>query len=148
MTAAVVLSVVDISALLGIVWVFKWVLGRWYSAHTADREDMRQFTGRAIEAMDRIAAGCASCHADMTSEIKARVGASEERVLDAVRTMATENNAATGRVILALGRKDGHVVEAIESLLISLREDLRGMRAAVTPPVGGVGSQVRDGAAP
>lgn len=59
--------------------------------------------------------------------------------------MNAESNAATGGIILALKIKENKTVEAIEKLLVALREDLVTSRAQ--PPSGAVGSQVRDGGA-
>jgi hypothetical protein len=148
MTAAIILSVVDVLALFGIGWFFKWIVEKWYAALRGDREDMKRFTDRAIEAMNRVATGCATCHDDMVTTLKDLTGKGDDRIISAVRDMGVAANTATGNIILALGQKERGIVGAVEDLLISLRSDLATVR--LVPPAGGVGSQVRDsgGAAP
>ena len=136
----------DWVALLIVVWLLKRVLEKQYAAFRSDRADMKRFTDRAVEAMERIAAGCSNCHDDMVSSIKVTAGKTADQVLESVRDMGNDANEATGNIILALAQKERGIVGAIEGLLIGLRNDLAGMHSAAVPPAGGVGSQVRDSA--
>jgi len=141
--AAVILSVVDAVALFAIAWFFKWVVEQWHDSLQGDREDMKRFTDRAIEAMNRVANGCATCHADMVETLKERALVSDDKIIDAVRKMGDAANVATGNVVLALGLKERSIVGAVEGLLVGLRSDLESLRRAA-PPMGGVGSQVKE----
>ena len=131
------------AAVLVLALVAKRVAEKLYAVARADRDDMRRFTERAIEAMDRIAKGCDACHSDMVGTIKIVTGESKDQVIDAVREMGVAANTATGNIILALGKRERGLVESVQGLLRDLRLDLEKMRAAPAP-VGGVGSQVRE----
>ena len=135
------------AAVLVLGLVAKRVAENLYAVARADRDDMRRFTDRAIEAMNRVANGCDTCHADMVEAIKKTTAGSRDSVLDAVSTMHTDANVATSNILLALGKRERGLVESVGGLLRDLRGDLEKMRAAPVP-VGGVGSQVRDGGAP
>ena len=139
MTAAIVLSIVDVLALLGIVWFASWQLGKWYAVLRADRDDMRRFTDRAIEAMERIAAGCVECHRDVVATIGARASQSDDLNRADARNAEGISGAATVEIIRALRKKEERIIGTIEHLLFTLRSD-----ALSAPPVGSAGSTVRD----
>lgn len=132
-------------ALVVFVFVVKMVLEKQYSSFRRDHTAIVKFADDAVATLRDLVRQCGECQRGVILTIKSAVGARDDKILDAVRTMNDDTNKATGGIILALGIKENRTVEAIERLLIALREDLVAARAQ--PPVGGTGSQVKDGKA-
>ena len=126
------------------IWLLKRVLEKQYKSFCDDQRRVHNFFERAQESMDRFSETIIKNQSTILVTIKDTSRASNDIILDAVRTMNEDSTKATGGIILALGIKENHTVEAIERLLIALREDLATARAA--PPAGGTGSQVYDSA--
>ena len=71
--------------------------------------------------------------------------ANDDIVINAIREMANASNDSTGAILMALGGREKEMIAAINGLARGIRDDLATLRAP--PPVGGTGSQVRDGGA-
>ena len=129
-------------ALVAFVFVVKWILGRQYCSWRDDQKRGFEFFSHAQEALDLFSNTIIKNQSTIMVTIRDSSKESVDLITDAVRTINSDANAATAGIILALGIKENHTVQAIERLLIALREDLATARAM--PPACGVGSQVRN----
>ena len=124
----------------------KSVLERWYRSMRVDQERTHALSERMVEALDRFSQTILQNQATILETIRSTGRTSNDYMLNAIREMSTNSNEATGGILLALGRKEARTIEAIENLARAIRDDLAALRSP--PPVGGVGSQVRDSGEP
>ena len=131
------------AAMLTIVLLLLRGMGRQYRTFRDDQTWSRDYATRALEALDKFSNTIIQNQAIILKTIQDTAKKSDDKIIGAVYNMSGSSNEATGALILALAGKENRTVEAIERLLIGLREDLAQVRA--TPPVGSTGSQVKDG---
>lgn len=129
-------------ALLSIVLIFKGVLERWHRGMRGDQNRMHSFCDRTAELLDRFSQTILTNQAAIKESIKDTRRANDDIVIRAIRDMGTASNESTGRILLALGRREAATIAAIESLARAIRDDLAAIRTP--PPPGGTGSQVKD----
>ena len=134
-------------------WVFivssilmmKGILERWYRGMRVDQDRAHGVSERMADIIERFSKTILDNQATILETVKKTGRDSDDFVLTAIREMSTSSNEATGGILLALGRKEAKTIEAIESLARAIRDDLQALRNQ--PPIGGTGSQVRDGGA-
>jgi hypothetical protein len=135
-------------ALLSIILIagrtFKGVLEKWYRGMRADQDRMHAFCDRTADIVDRFSRTILENQTAIMALVKDTSSASDDKIINAIREMSTASNEATGRVLLALGKREENTILAIEALARAIRDDLAALRAP-PPPAGGTGSQVRDG---
>ena len=129
-------------ALLSIVLIFKGVLERWYRGMRGDQNRMHGFCERTAELLDRFSQTILTNQATILASIANARRSGDDVVVNAIRDMGTTSNEATGRILLALGRREEATILAIEGLARAIRDDLAAIR--MPPPIGGTGSQVKD----
>ena len=134
-------------ALLSIILIagrtFKGVLEKWYRGMRADQDRMHAFCDRTANIVDRFSRTILENQTAIMALVKDTSSASDDKIINAIREMSTASNEATGRVLLALGKREENTILAIEALARAIRDDLAALRNP--PPAGGTGSQVRDG---
>ena len=134
-------------ALLSIILIagrtFKGVLEKWYRGMRADQDRMHGFCDRTVDILDRYSKTIVENQKAIMAMVKDTRRANDDIIIAAIREMATASNDSTGCILLALGRREEQTVLAIEALARAIRDDLAALRNP--PPVGGTGSQVRDG---
>jgi hypothetical protein len=124
------------------LWLLKVVLDKQYKSFRDDQERVHRFFERSANAIDRFAKEIANGQSVIMVRIEDANKSSADKILGAIGEMTSANNAATGAIIFSLQARENRTVEAIERLLIALREDLATLRPA--PPKGDTGSAVRD----
>ena len=129
--------------LVSIVLLFKGTLERWYRKMRADQDRMHAFCDRTADIVDRFSRTILENQTAIMALVKDTSSASDDKIINAIREMSTASNEATGRVLLALGKREENTILAIEALARAIRDDLAALRNP--PPAGGTGSQVRDG---
>jgi hypothetical protein len=134
----------DWVALLIVVLLLKRILEKWYVHLREDRDDMRRFTDRAVEAMERIASGCQSCHEDLRKTVSRSTGDSEDKIVRTFREMFEPLTAVLKEILAALGREEDKTLVALEGVRNAVLFNTTLLQGASPPPVGGTGSQVRD----
>jgi hypothetical protein len=150
MTASVAQNWPNWVALLGIVLIssraLKGVLEKWYAGMRADQNRMHTFCDNTVEILDRYSKTILENQNTILETVKDTRRANDDIIINAIREMSTASNDSTGRILLALGRREEQTVLAIEALARAIRDDLAALRNP--PPAGGTGSQVRDGGKP
>jgi hypothetical protein len=124
------------------LWLLKVVLDKQYKSFRDDQERVHRFFERSANAIDRFAKEIANGQSVIMVRIEDANKSSADKILGAIGEMTSATiiyNAATG---VSLQARENRTVEAIERLLIALREDLATLRPA--PPKGDTGSAVRD----
>jgi hypothetical protein len=126
----------------------KSVLERWYRSMRTDQERAHVVAERMVDVVERFSKTIPENQTIILETVKSTGRTGNEYMLNAIREMSTASNESTGRVLLALGRREEQTVLAIEALARAIRDDLATLRTP--PPIGDVGSQVRGsgGAAP
>jgi len=109
----------------------------------ADQDRMHAFCDRTADIVDRFSRTILENQTAIMALVKDTSSASDDKIINAIREMSTASNEATGRVLLALGKREENTILAIEALARAIRDDLAALRNP--PPAGGTGSQVRDG---
>ena len=132
-------------AMLCIVGLLKGVLEKQYRSWRSDQNRMHGVSERMADALERFSKTILANQATILEAVKDTRRANDDIVINAIREMGTASNDSTGRILLALGHREELTVLAIEGLVRAIRDDLAALRAP--PPVGGTGSQVRDGGA-
>lgn len=130
--------------LLSFVLLLKGVLEKQYRSWRTDQSRAFGVSERMAVAFERFGQTILANQALILASIKDARRADDDIVINAIRDMATASNESTGRILLALGRREELTVLAIEGLVRAIRDDLAALR--VPPPVGGTGSQVHDSA--
>ena len=133
-------------AMLTIVLLLLRGMGRQYKTFRDNQNWSRDYATRALEALDKFSNTIIQNQAIILRTIQDTPHASDDKVINAICEMSGSSNEAAAALILALGARENRTVEAIESLLVGLREDLAQLR--VPPPVGSTGSQVKNGSTP
>jgi len=131
---------VVIFLLLGVL--IRWALDRQYRSFRDDQERMHRFFERSVDAMDVFGKEITKGQTAILIRVEDANKSSVDKILGAIGEMTSANNASTGALIVSLQVRENRTVDAIERLLISLREDLPTLRPP--PPPGGTGSAVRD----
>ena len=129
-------------AMLTIVLLLIRGMGRQYRTFRNDQTWSRSYAASALDALNRFSKTIIQNQALILRTIQETSKTSDDRVINAICEQSGSSNEAAASLIMALGSRENRTVEAIERLLIGLREDLAQVRA--TPPVGGIGSQVRE----
>ena len=134
------------AAMLTIVLLLLRGMGRQYRTFRDNQNWSRDYATRALEALDKFSNTIIQNQAIILRTIQDTTHASDDKVINTICEMSGSSNKAAAALILALGARENRTVEAIESLLVGLREDLAQLR--VTPPVGSTGSRVKNGSVP
>lgn len=128
--------------LLSTVLILKGVLERWYRSFRHDQERVHDFFERQTNALERFSQTILNNQAAIMKAVGDTRRANDDIVITAIREMGTSSNDSTGRILLALGKREENTILAIEGLARAIRDDLAALRNP--PPSGGTGSQVRD----
>ena len=147
MTAAVTQNWPNWLALLSIILLgsqaTKSVLEKWYRGMRSDQNRAHAVAERMADTLERFSKTILQNQAIILASIKDTRRANDDIVINAIREMGTSSSDSTGRILLALGHREEMTVMAIEGLARAIRDDLQALRSP--PPVGGTGSQVREG---
>ena len=143
MTASVAQNWPNWVVMLSTVLLLKGVLERWYRSSRSDQDRVHGFFERQTDALERFSKTILENQATIQAAIRDTRRANDDIVIGAIRDMGTSYNESTRAILLALGHREEATVLATESLARAIRDDLAAMRAP--PPVGGTGSQVKDG---
>ena len=130
-------------AQLSIVFLFKGVLERWYRGMRSDQNRAHDALQSMADSLERFSKTILENQNTILASIKDTRRANDDIVINAIREMGTSSSNSTGRILLALGHREEMTVLAIEGLARAIRDDLQALRSP--PPVGGTGSQVREG---
>lgn len=130
-------------AQLSIVFLFKGVLERWYRSMRSDQNRAHDALQSMADSLERFSKTILENQNTILASIKDTRRANDDIVINAIREMGTSSSNSTGRILLALGHREEMTVLAIEGLARAIRDDLQALRSP--PPVGGTGSQVREG---
>ena len=132
-------------------WVFivssillmKGILERWYRGMRVDQDRAHGISERMVDVLEQFRTTILANQNLIREEVRDTRRGNDDVIITAIREMGTASNDSTGRILLALGRKEAKTIEAIEGLARAILDDLQALR--VPPPAGGTGSQVRDG---
>ena len=138
---------------LGICGLLKWILEKQYATFREDHRDTRTFTATAIEALRDIRNACDHCHADVVATVKQELGQAADKIIDSVwasnERMVALSRESSKDIVSEIGREEDRTIETIRNGLAAIQRDNDlSQRIQTPPPVLGVGSQVRDSAAP
>jgi len=128
------------------ILLMKGILERWYRGQRADQKHVHSFFEKTSDALATFGKTIVENQKLILATVKDTRRANDDIVINAIREMGNASNTSTGNILIALGRREQRTVEAIETLARAIRDDLAALRSP--PPVGGTGSQVRDGGTP
>ena len=132
-------------AMLCIVGLLRGTLERQYRQWRGDITRAHGISERMADALERFSQTILTNQTRILEAIKDTRRANDDIVINAIREMANASNDSTGAILMALGGREKEMIAAINGLACGIRDDLATLRAP--PPVGGTGSQVRDGGA-
>ena len=148
MTAVVVSWAMVVVLLIGMALnnlvnaqVLKRILEAWHRRFAEDGNATRVAMLTAVEMMRDVRTSCDGCRIEVLATIRGAMGEQVERVLIDNRIEHDYTRAAMHEIVEAEGREEDRTVKELQEVNRTL---LSLFPQGATPPVLGVGSQVRD----